>query len=896
MKRLNKLVVMVILTLAMALCSFGVMTTAFAEENKVESTTQVVIDADDVELELGETASIGFYARGYNNVAGFHVILVLPSNVTFSTFEISEIYGDANYQYSVNGEEISVICNSDIDVREWDIPLFYIEVVAREVGYGEIWFRNTSVVDVDANSLDCSGDYASVTVLGEDDGVIMGDVDEDGVIDLTDLMLMQRYVLGSLGNEANFSTEAADVNGDYDINLTDCQHVQRYLVGKISFEELQALSGNGGNTDTPIQPDQPIGEMVFDVYAGSDVLQQALTIYYESGDTYFNYDGETLVGSTTFASMIEEREPAYKAMFVPYSSNFVYEFVLSEGGAAKLDAVYDVEMMAKEQGFKFSISYTGDYTLFDGKEEFGSVEVFEDGTFWANVYFDINGNQTSRAINGCIEITEEKTAYAHIFGLYAKEIVIIPSSGYIMPSNQQREFEIQYIYPDGMTYVQTTYFEINEDNDPYDVAKELVYKYMPNDFSMSDFEVNMDATTNKIIVKVYSSNSGSGDVTEGKSIMFYMLVSDDKSEMLQPAGSMKIGSVEELKMMLQGMSNPPAETGMAFKGIYIDRELKTPYTEDMGMEVNELYINFGIVEGAGKLVSGVAGTYPVKVRNTDTGELTALDATVTLNDKDSSFTFTYNGKTVTGDAIMDGGSYDTATGKVHYASLLLVSGHEFQISGSINFYNENPTDSIYLEVYGGVDDFSGMTTKEELKEIAGEYTMYMTAMGIEMGKCSTLLKDNGVTLMTMLYMPQLGTYEIVMTEEGAKIYITAADETMPGTIDFETKTIVIDMSDAMGGDGPSSGEIVDKVERVPATVLLVLDGTVIEESKTEVYPYEDTYNALLQEIHNLTGGLENFKIYLDPELKEEVTKDNFKTVNTLYYVAINSSDLQNVNG
>lgn len=890
---------MLVLALTIALGSFGV-TNAFAEEVKVESTSQVVVRADDVDLEIGESVSIGFYANGYVNVAGFHFTLVLPSNVTFAGLSMSSMYSDANYQHSVNGEEVSIICNSSNEIRDWDVTMFYIEVVAREVGYGEIWFRNASMVDVNANSLDCSTTPVGIIVEGEQNSVMMGDVDGDESVTLADLMLMQRYVIGSLGYEANFSTEAADVNGDYDINLTDCQHVQRYLVGKISFEELQALSGNGGGTenpDIPVNPDYPVGDIVYDVYDGSDVLQQALTIYYESGDTYFNYDGETLVGSTTFASMIEESEPAYKAMFVPYSSNFVYEFVLSEDGAAKLDAVYDVETMAKEQGFKFSISYTGDYTLFDGKEEFGNVEVFEDGTFWATVYFDINGNQTSRAINGCIEITEEKTAYAHIFGLYAKEIVIIPSSGYIMPSNQQREFEIQYVYPDGMTYVQTTYVEINEDNDPYDVAKELVYKYMPNDFSMSDFEVNMDATTNRIIVKVYSSNSGSGDVTEGKSIMFYVLVSDDKSEMLQPAGSMKIGSVEELKMMLQGMSNPPAETGMAFKGIYIDRELKTPYTEDMGMEVNELYINFGIVEGAGKLMSGVAGTYPVKVRNNDTGELTALDATVTLNDKDSSFTFTYNGKTVTGDAIMDGGSYDTATGKVDYASLLLISGHEFQISGSINFYNENPTDnSIYLEVYGGVDDFSGMTTKEELKEIAGEYTMYMTAMGIEMGKCSILLKDNGVTLMTMLYMPQLGTYEIVYTEKNVEIYITAADETMPGTIDFETKTIVLDMSSAMGGDGPSSGEIVDKVERVPATILLVLDGTVVEESKTEVYPYEDTYNALLQEIHNLTGGLENFKIYLDPELKEEVTKDNFKTVNTLYYVAISSSDLQNVNG
>ena len=56
MKKFNKIIVMLVLALTIALGSFGV-TNAFAEEIKVESTSQVVVRADDVELEIGASCS-----------------------------------------------------------------------------------------------------------------------------------------------------------------------------------------------------------------------------------------------------------------------------------------------------------------------------------------------------------------------------------------------------------------------------------------------------------------------------------------------------------------------------------------------------------------------------------------------------------------------------------------------------------------------------------------------------------------------------------------------------------------------------------------------------------------------------------------------------------------------
>ena len=895
MKRLNKFFVMVILTLAIALGSFSVMATAFAEEVKVESTTQqVVVDADDVELEIGETARLGFYANGYCNVAGYHFTLVLPSNVTFSNFELAGVDKEANFQYSVNGEEVSVICNSSNEEHIWSMTMFYIEVVAREVGYGEIWFRNASIVDINANQVECRGDSVGITVLGEPtNNVIKGDVDGDERVTVADLMLMQRYVIGTLGDEANFSTDAADVNGDYDINLIDCQHVQRYLVGKISFEELQALAGNGGS-DTPVVPDQPTGEIVYDVYDGANLLKEALRIDLSNWTTTFTYNGEDIYGTSIAMSMIDEEFSEGAVAFVPNNSSMLYAFVLGDGNEVKLDDTMDFADILKENPANFNSKLAGKYGISNGKERIGEVEILENGLFIGSAMFNMNGNQIYLNVNGVINMDDDGKTYAWLFGVAQKEIEIFVDSKLIVPvySSQTQSIEIHYVYPDGFTQVITVNYEISEDEDIYSIAKMLAYQNQPEDFVMANYEVIKSIDGRVQIMVKSSEGSGDVEVPEGKNIMFYMIVSDGKSKMFTSMGNPPIASQEELNQMILGMANAPAETGMKYAGAYVDAELTIPYTEDMGLNVDVLYISMGLTEDAGKLLTGMGGTFGVKEFDQENGTLSVIDATLTLNDMDSTFTFVMGDKTITGEAILTGGSY--YEGKIDYASITLISNDQIQFAGDIDFTN----DVRYFEMYNN-EDFSSYETKEELKEIAGEYTLIMSAGDMQMATCVAELKDNGVIVMNILYMKQLGSYEIVMTEKGAEIYITADSETMPGTIDFDSKEIVIDMSSSMGGgnstDGPSSGEIVDK-ERFTATIFAVMDGVLIEESKTPVYTYEDTYEALLEGIYGTIGSTENVKIYLDSELKVELTQSNFKTVNTVYYIAMSMSDMTDVNG
>lgn len=60
-----------------------------------------------------------------------------------------------------------------------------------------------------------------------------GDVNSDGIIDLQDVLLVQRYVAKRI-DASRLTTAAADVNGDSIIDLQDMLLIQRYVAKRIS--------------------------------------------------------------------------------------------------------------------------------------------------------------------------------------------------------------------------------------------------------------------------------------------------------------------------------------------------------------------------------------------------------------------------------------------------------------------------------------------------------------------------------------------------------------------------------------------------------------------------------------------------------------------------------------
>lgn len=56
-----------------------------------------------------------------------------------------------------------------------------------------------------------------------------GDVNEDGSIDLKDVVVMRRILAG--GWEITYNEAACDVNGDSSFDLKDVVYLRRYLAG-----------------------------------------------------------------------------------------------------------------------------------------------------------------------------------------------------------------------------------------------------------------------------------------------------------------------------------------------------------------------------------------------------------------------------------------------------------------------------------------------------------------------------------------------------------------------------------------------------------------------------------------------------------------------------------------
>jgi len=69
-------------------------------------------------------------------------------------------------------------------------------------------------------------------VVGEGDGVLLGDVNGDGDVDIADAVCIVNYVVGK--PNTTFIEAAADANGDGDIDIADAVHIVNLVVGKIT--------------------------------------------------------------------------------------------------------------------------------------------------------------------------------------------------------------------------------------------------------------------------------------------------------------------------------------------------------------------------------------------------------------------------------------------------------------------------------------------------------------------------------------------------------------------------------------------------------------------------------------------------------------------------------------
>jgi mannan endo-1,4-beta-mannosidase len=106
--------------------------------------------------------------------------------------------------------------------------------------------ETTADVDVTTTTDDSSSsDSQETTTLKDIDSTVSGlngDVNDDGTIDVLDLLLAKKYVL-QMADETSINFNNADVNGDGDVNAVDILNIKKYLLLILSQDELNALKG-----------------------------------------------------------------------------------------------------------------------------------------------------------------------------------------------------------------------------------------------------------------------------------------------------------------------------------------------------------------------------------------------------------------------------------------------------------------------------------------------------------------------------------------------------------------------------------------------------------------------------------------------------------------------------
>ena len=227
---------------------------------------------------------------------------------------------------------------------------------------------------------------------------ILGDTNEDGTVDLKDVLMIQNYqarVLTLTGSQFL----AADVNADGIVNVDDALNIQKYL-SKMETEyaigqEQTATEEPSVPTDPPTQPTAPTGEESTEPSQGED---GSLTLYVKNGVGWLTNDGCKLFvynTDTQESIQLEQNETgSYFLTTIDESwQNLAFYRLdpLDPGDDVVGTAINKWEgLPARESNDCFNVTAdgSGTWTMYDPNEETGARTIYFDNsvTQWEQVY------------------------------------------------------------------------------------------------------------------------------------------------------------------------------------------------------------------------------------------------------------------------------------------------------------------------------------------------------------------------------------------------------------------------------------------------------------------------------------------------------------------------------
>lgn len=228
---------------------------AFGAMFSVATITKAKADGSDVTVTVDERylnadEEFSFCVNAYSKAgfSSYQLNIDVPDFVKVTGI-VSRMGGeDAEFVYAKNGSNTYRITFSSDYNETGEKTMFEVYASVDEDAQGrcdactiyDAKFTNTNVAYLSVET-NCAMFYVNGSV-----SVVKGDFNGDGIVDLKDVMLMQRAIAYGIGL-TDTQSYAGDINKDGIIDIYDCQYIRSYLIGVIP-----SLDNIGGN-------DQPHG-------------------------------------------------------------------------------------------------------------------------------------------------------------------------------------------------------------------------------------------------------------------------------------------------------------------------------------------------------------------------------------------------------------------------------------------------------------------------------------------------------------------------------------------------------------------------------------------------------------------------------------------------------------
>lgn len=189
------------------------------------------------EVKPGETKTVSVVMNNVSVVAGFQFDLVLPTGITLNNAELSNVRTSYAYNLSqktqADGSIRLLVMPKASDKAVFDgdtgeVMNLTLVVADDARGKANIVLKNQILTVVNVDSFEDYTVGVTTTEVSIAPAYIVGDVNGDGVVNVSDVTTLISFILGETENVRG----KADVNGDDSVNLSDVDALVSIILEK----------------------------------------------------------------------------------------------------------------------------------------------------------------------------------------------------------------------------------------------------------------------------------------------------------------------------------------------------------------------------------------------------------------------------------------------------------------------------------------------------------------------------------------------------------------------------------------------------------------------------------------------------------------------------------------